>query len=225
MQWATVERWRTVFWATVTLLALVVAFVLLRDLFQQNTAAPVPRPVTTITQVQLPPPPPPPPPPKEKPRPIQQLQPKEQTPQMQKPSAKAPPSKAPRAPPGNPLTARAGPGSNQYGLAVGNGGGDTVGGGGGGGDPFGYYDGVVAARIRELLQKDDTTRYGTWAGTITVWLDHAGHVQRVSIDASTGDARRDSAIIASLVGSSIGAPAPDGYPTSREIRIGARAPG
>ena len=224
MRLFTVERLRVFGWAVLTVLAVVAVVVLLRKVFAHNHA-PIPRAQPTIMQVVLPPPPPPPPPPpKEEPQKIEQAQPKEQTPRIAKPLAKATPSRAP-APPGNPLTAAPGAGPNQYGLAVGNGGGDTIGGGGGGGDPFAYYRGVVASRVRQLLQDNRDTRFGTYAIEASIWVSNAGLIERARLISSTGDAARDAAIARLLTGASIGEPMPDGLAQPIRLRIGATAPG
>jgi hypothetical protein len=225
MWWRNVERFRFLAWGALALLAAVVVVILGLKLLRQNHAPAPLRPELHIMQVQLPPPPPPPPPPpKEEPQKVETPQPHEQTPQIAKPQARTV-SKPSPAPPGNPLTAEAGNGPNNYGLAVGNGGGDTIGGGGGGGDPFAYYDGVAAARIRDLLQKNEKTRYGTWTLTVSLWIDGTGTISRAKLDSSTGDASRDAAIEHMLVGETIGEAEPQGYPQPRRFRIGAQAPG
>jgi TonB family protein len=192
----------------------------------QGTSVPQRHTVTTVTQIVLPPPPPPPPKPPEPEKKVEE-QPKPEPAKIQEPKQQPKPDLAPpkpkvAAPPGNPLTAAAGAGSNQYGLGVGNGGGDVVGGGGGGGgNAFGYYAGLLSSQVKSAIQRDDKTRYGRWRVGVKVWLGPSGNVTRAQLVSSTGDPAIDGAISRLLAGLSVGEPPPQNMPQPVNLRIGA----
>lgn len=173
-----------------------------------------------ITQVILPPPPPPPPPPQP-----------EQEPEPEKPVENTPfesidPPKDDSAdPPGDPLTAEAGPGSNQFGLTPGSGGGTRIGGKGGGGNPYAGYAAMVQRNVQQYLQRDDKTRKGRYSATVAMWLNADGSIQRSQIVATTGKPELDAAIIAALQGRSLPQAPPADMPQPINLRIGAIAPG
>ncbi|WP_022973036.1 TonB C-terminal domain-containing protein [Xanthomonas maliensis] len=175
-----------------------------------------------ITHVSLPPPPPPPPPPP-KPEP----EPPKPQPRVQDTPVAAPdptPPKAADAPPGDPLTAAAGPGDNPFGLQAGNGGGTRIG-GGGGGNPFAAYAASVQRAVQTLLQRDATTRKGRYRATVAVWLDRDGSIARAQIVASAGTPELDAAITRALLHQPLPQSPPPDLPQPIQLRIGALAPG
>ncbi|OAG65687.1 TonB family protein [Xanthomonas floridensis] len=176
-----------------------------------------------ITHVTLPPPPPPPPPPpKPEPEP-----PKPQPRMLDKPMAAPDPSppKPSEAPPGDPLTAAAGPGDNPFGLQAGTGGGTRIGGGGGGGSPFAAYAASVQRAVQLLLQRDEKTRKGRYRATVAVWLNSDGSIARTQIVASAGKPELDAAIARALQNQPLPQPPPADLPQPIQLRIGALAPG
>ncbi|MGO4259091.1 TonB family protein [Lysobacter sp. TAB13] len=173
-----------------------------------------------ITQVILPPPPPPPPPPQpDKVQEEEKLV--ENTPfeALDKPQEDSP------EPPGDPLTAEAGPGSNEFGLQAGNGGGTRIGGKGGGGNPYAGYASMVQRSVQQYLQQADKTRKGRYSATVAMWLNADGTIQRSQVIASTGKPELDAAIVAALQGRSLPQPPPAEMPQPINLRIGAIAPG
>jgi TonB family protein len=212
------RRWRGVALGAALLAGGVAAFVLLGHDDRPK------RPANTVMRVVLPPPPPPPPVRKEEkpPEPQKSTEP----PKMTDPTPARQPAKAAKAPapPGTPLTAMAGAGTNAYGLGVGNGGGDTIGGGGGGGgSPFGAYAGQIQAQIQEALRRDEKTRSGRYLLTLRLWIGAAGQVQRAQLVSSSGDAATDASIIRVISASSIGQGPPADMPQPVTLRVRARA--
>lgn len=60
------------------------------------------------------------------------------------------------------------------------------------------YGGWVQARIWEALCADSRTAPGTWRSLLRFRVDAAGHVQSARMFSSTGDARRDAAVLEAL---------------------------
>jgi protein TonB len=194
----------------------------------RESGVPQERPITTVMRVVLPPPPPPPPkPPPPEQQPLLQ-QPKLtplETPTPQQPKPQPPKANNVPRPPGNPLTAEAGPGANPYGLQAGNGGGDVIGGGGGngggGGSRFGYYAGLIASQIESVLQSDEQTRYFHFRGVVVrMWLSPSGKVTRAEIVNSTGEPTRDSTLTRVLGGVAVREAPPQDMPQPVVVRIG-----
>jgi outer membrane biosynthesis protein TonB len=196
----------------------------------RDSSVPQHREMTTVMRVVIPPPPPPPPPPPEPPKMVEQ-QPKmlEQTPvptpQQPKPAPRAPAARPVPQPPGNPLTAEAGPGANPYGLAVGNGGGDVIGGGGGGGggSRFGYYAGLIQSQLQAALRQDEKTRSSRYRLVVELWLSPTGRVLRTQVVTSTGSPAMDGTIAHVIDSVSIGEAPPQDMPQPVHIRIGAES--
>jgi TonB family protein len=168
-----------------------------------------------ITQVMLPPPPPAPPPP---PKP-----PKEEKLQEPKPFEATKPQ--PQRPPDSQLMAAAGPGANNFGLAVGDGSGTLIGGKGGGGNPYAGYAIVVQQAVQQMLQRDEDTRKGHYSAVVALWLAADGTIQRSQIVTSAGKPELDEAIKHALQGQSLPQAPPAAMPQPINLRIGAIAPG
>lgn len=174
-----------------------------------------------ITQVILPPPPPPPPPPEpekttDEPKPV------ENTPF----ESIEPPKEESAEPPGDPLTADAGPGNNEFGLQAGTGGGGTrIGGGNGGGNPYAGYAAMVQRTVQQYLQQGEKTRKGRYSATVAMWLAPDGTIQRSQVIAGTGKPELDAAIVAALQGRSLPQAPPAEMPQPINLRIGAISPG
>ncbi|WP_242111812.1 TonB family protein [Luteimonas aquatica] len=173
-----------------------------------------------ITQVILPPPPPPPPPPPKEPpepkepelvdtTPLQEIAPTPETP----------------APPGDPLTADAGPGNDAFGLPGGEGGGTRIGGKGGGGSPFAGYAATVQRAVQQFLQRDKDTRKGRYSAVVAVWLRADGSIERSQIVTSAGKPELDAAIVRALQDQTIPQAPPADLPQPINLRIGASAAG
>ncbi|PPU67279.1 TonB family protein [Xanthomonas pisi] len=215
-----VGRWRklAIVLAVLALLGWLVSLAL------RPSTAPSPRAQPPrITHVTLPPPPPPPPPP-----PKPELEPPKPQPRMlDKPMATPDPSppKPAQAPPGDPLTAAAGPGDNPFGLQAGDGGGTRIGGGGGGGSPFAAYAASVQRAVQMLLQRDEKTRKGRYRATVAVWLNSDGSIARTRVIASAGTPELDAAIAQALQNKPLPQPPPADLPQPIQLRIGALAPG
>ncbi|MGO1072796.1 TonB C-terminal domain-containing protein [Lysobacter sp. CA199] len=173
-----------------------------------------------ITQVMLPPPPPPPPPPEP-----------EKVPEEEKLVENTPfealdtPKEDSPEPPGDPLTAEAGPGSNEFGLQAGDGGGTRIGGKGGGGNPYAGYAAMVQRTVQQYLQQSEKTRKGRYSATVAMWLNADGTIQRSQVVVTTGKAELDAAIVAALQGRSLPQAPPAEMPQPINLRIGAVSPG
>lgn len=171
------------------------------------------------TTVILPPPPPPPPP---------EVKPVEQPPQptiappIEQPmDTPPPPDQAPSsdpAPGDNALSAREGAGPSNYGLAVGNGGGTRIGGkAGGGGNGFGAYGELTRREVAGMLQRGgrDISR-GSYTIQLVVTVDPAsGRITAVRVLRSSGEGRRDDAIVRLLTGQTLSQRPPAGLPVMR----------
>jgi protein TonB len=172
--------------------------------------------VVTLKLIQPPPPPPPPPPPVVKPpEPAKMLeQPKEAPPD--KPKAAAPPQ--PLA-----LDAKAGPGSDPFGLGGRPGGEALIGGGGGGGSRFGWYANIIQSQIQQALQKDDKLRNSHYRIVVSVWLSSSGRPDQVKLVSTTGDRDIDSRIQVTLAAMpSLPEAPPRDMPQPVNVRIGAQ---
>lgn len=174
--------------------------------------------VVTLKLIQ-PPPPPPPPPVQRPPEPPKMLaQPLDQRPQDKPKAADKPP--LPLA-----LDAKAGPGSDSFGLGGRPGGSDLIGSNsGGGGSRFGWYANIVQDQILRALQKDDKLRISQYRITVSVWLSSTGRPDRVKLINSTGNAEVDSRIEQTLAAMpSLPDAPPKDMPQPVNLRIDARA--
>jgi len=173
--------------------------------------------VVTLKLIQPPPPPPPPPPPVPKPpEPAKMLEQPKETPDKPKAAERAPQPLA--------LDAKAGPGSDAFGLGGRLGGEPLIGGGGGGGSRFGWYANLLQRQIEEALQKDDKLRSGQYRVVVSLWLSPTGHPERVKLMNTTGDHELDSKIENTLVASlNVPEAPPEGMPQPVNLRIDAHA--
>ena len=175
------------------------------------------------TQVILPPPPPPPP------EPIEQEKPPEPTeaPPIEQPlDTPPPPDQQQSSEPTvgeSALTARAGAGPSNYGLAVGDGGGTRIGGrpGGGSGDAFAAYANVALAGIRQAAQSDRQLSRGRYTVQLSVTVGEDGRITGVRV-LSGGDERRNARLREVLTGYQLSQRPPAGLPAMR-IELNARS--
>jgi periplasmic protein TonB len=167
---------------------------------------PPPRQVRELTIVNVVPPPPPPPPPPQKP-PEQKMieQPKMAEPEIKEDKPLEKPKDEPvkdaknDQPPG-PLSLDAkatGPG-DLFGLG-GKPGGSPYG-GGGGGSRWGWYTSIVTGQMEAALQSNPRTRNAVMELQVRIWADATGHVTRVVLTPSTGDADLDTVIRNQILG-------------------------
>lgn len=172
--------------------------------------------VVTLRLIQPPPPPPPPPPPVQKPpEPARMLEQPKEAPDKPKAAEKAPQPLA--------LDAKAGPGSDGFGLGGRPGGQSLIGGDGGGGSRFGLYASLLQRQIQEALQKDDKLRSSHYQVVVSLWLSPTGHTERVKLVNTTGDHELDSKIESTLVASlDVPEAPPQGMPQPVNVRIAAR---
>jgi periplasmic protein TonB len=194
---------------------------------------PPPRQVREITIVNItPPPPPPPPPPPSPPEPKMVEQPKMAEPEFkeEKPVDKPkdePAKEARNEDPPGPLSLDAkatGPG-DLFNLG-GKPGGSPYGGGGGGGSRWGWYASIVQAQIESALHANSKTRRAVMQVQIRLWADGSGHVNRVQLVSSTGDAELDAVIRNEVLGGlTLREPPPRDMPMPMVTRVTARRPG
>jgi TonB family protein len=145
----------------------------------RREATPLPTLVAT-----LPPPPPPPPPPKEPEV--------EKKVEVQQKTTEIPKADAPR-----PVTIN-GPaqaGSDAFNVGAGSGGGE-VGSGGGLGDTS--YIRYMCSYFQQAIQGDDRVNSLVFSADVAVWVNDSGHVTRVEILRSSGDATTDEYLVAVL---------------------------
>jgi periplasmic protein TonB len=168
---------------------------------------PPPRQIRELTIVNVVPPPPPPPPPPQK-MPEQKMieQPKMAEPEIkqEKPIDKPkdePAKDAKNDQPPGPLSLDAkatGPG-DLFGLG-GKPGGSPYG-GGGGGSRFGWYASIVTEQVEAALRANPRTRNAVMELQVRIWADGTGHVSRIVLTPSTGDADLDAVIRNQVLGS------------------------
>jgi protein TonB len=126
------------------------------------------------------------------------------------------------------LTAEAGTGPNNYGLARGDGSGNMIG-GGGGLDPqaraaIQAYGRIAAADVQAALRRDEKLRFAKFIGEMRIWLDSAGKITRVQLATSSGDPSMDSAVARVLTGLTLREPPPADIPQAvRELPLRVRA--
>jgi periplasmic protein TonB len=196
--------------------------------FTGHDDLPPPRQVRELTIVNIVPPPPPPPPPPQMPEQKMVEQPKMAEPEIKqdKPVPKDEPVKDAKndEPPG-PLSLDAkavGPG-DLFNLG-GKPGGNPYG-GGGGGSRWGWYASIVQAQIEAALRANNRTRNATMQVEIRLWADATGHVNRIQLVSSTGDAELDATIRDNVLGGlTLREPPPKDMPMPMITRVTARRP-
>lgn len=144
-----------------------------------------------------PPPPPPPPPPEQKPPEVKERM---QAPEP-KPMEPAKPAEAPKpandAPESVTMNADAQAGAG--GIQIGSGGGMGSGGSGGGRAGNATYGQYLAYALQRAVQRDPATaRLAYPQLLLNLWLDEAGRITRVELVRSSGDAKTDETLLATL---------------------------
>jgi hypothetical protein len=181
------------------LVAIAVLFAGALYVFLGHDDLPPPRQVRELTIVNIVPPPPPPPPPRppeqkmiEQPKDAEQKLPEDKP--LEKPKDEPVKDAKNEEPPG-PLSLDAkavGPG-DLFNLG-GKPGGNPYGGGGGGGSRWGWYASIVTSQMQTVLNANPKTRFAAMRVQIRLWADSSGHVSKVQLVSSTGDAEVDAAI-------------------------------
>jgi periplasmic protein TonB len=174
-------------------------FAVIGYVFLGHDDLPPPRQVRELTIVNIVPPPPPPPPPRppeqkmiEQPKEAEQKLPEDKP--LEKPKDEPVKDAKNEEPPG-PLSLDAkavGPG-DLFNLG-GKPGGSPYGGGGGGGSRWGWYASIVTSQMQAVLNANPKTRFAAMRVQIRLWADSSGHVSKVQLVSSTGDAEIDAAI-------------------------------
>jgi periplasmic protein TonB len=192
---------------------------------------PPPRQVRELTIVNvMPPPPPPPPPPQKMPEQKMIEQPKmaEQELKEDKPVEKPkdePVKDAKNEEPPGPLSLDAkavGPGDL---FNLGGKPGGSPYGGGGGGSRWGWYASIVQSQIEAALRANSRTRNSVMQMQIRLWADSSGHVNRVQLVSSTGDAELDTIIRNDVFsGLTLREPPPKDMPMPIVAHVTARRP-
>ena len=213
----------------IALALIAVAFGSVGYFFLGHDDMPPPRLVRELTIVNIVPPPPPPPPP---PMPEQKMieQPKMAEPEFKedKPLEKPkdePIKEAKNADPPGPLSLDAKPvGPGDLFNLGGKPGGNPYG-GGGGGSRWGWYASMVQAQIETALRANPKTRNAVMQVQIRLWADGSGHVSRIQLVSSTGDAELDAAIRNDVFSSlTLREPPPKDMPMPMVTRVTARRP-
>lgn len=190
----------------------------------------------SMVSVALPPPPPPPPPP-----PQPEPQPRDETPStinemtIPDPVAADQPDSAtdePAADGGDSMGTNVqgdGP-ADGFGL-VGRGTGGMIGGGGGlgrggsGNRSWDSYSAQAGAQMRNALSQHEKTRAASLRLPISIWLDSGGGIERVRLDASSGDPELDRAIESEVFANfRLATPPPADMPQPIRLRINAQRP-
>ncbi|KIU48742.1 energy transducer TonB [Bradyrhizobium sp. UASWS1016] len=184
----------------------------------------------TIVNVTLPPPPPPPPP---QPQPEQKMieQPKMAEPEFkeEKPVDKPkdePAKDAKNDEPPGPLSLDAKPtGPGDLFNLGGKPGGSPYGGGGGGGSRFGWYATIITSQIEAAIRANPKTRNMATQIQVRLWVDSSGHISRVVLTPSSGNAEVDAALRNEVIGSlTLREPPPKDMPMPVVTRVTARRP-
>lgn len=153
--------------------------------------------VTTVIPL-----PPPPPPPKQKPPP-EKVKEEVKTP-VDKPTVAPKPSEAPKPSDNQPkqmtMNAPAQAGTDSFNIGAGDGSGMVGSGGGGRFGNASYAQYMVYALQRAIEQDKGVQDAGgaRFAGSLNLWMDPSGHITKVTIAQSTGDAKIDAAVIAAV---------------------------
>ena len=155
--------------------------------------------VTTV----IPLPPPPPPPPKEKPPP-------EKVPQdvktpVDKPTETPKPAESPKPSDNQPkqmtMDAPAQAGTDNFGIAAGDGSGMA---GSGGGGSFGNttYRQYLGYQLQGAVERDKQVQASGGGArfnvNLNIWMDPAGRITKVTIAQSTGDSKLDDAVVGAV---------------------------
>ncbi len=152
--------------------------------------------VTTVIPL---PPPPPPPPPKVKPPPEKVTE-EVKTP-VEKPVATPKPAETPKPSDDQPkqmtMNAPAQAGTDNFNIGAGDGGGMA---GSGGAGRFGNtsYRQYVGATLQQAIERDKGVQEAGGArftGTLSLWMEPSGRIEKVTIAQSTGDAKLDAAVL------------------------------
>ena len=153
--------------------------------------------VTTVIPL-----PPPPPPPKQKPPP-EKVKEEVKTP-VDKPTVAPKPSEAPKPSDNQPkqmtMNAPAQAGTDSFNIGAGDGSGMVGSGGGGrfGNASYAQYMVYVLQRAIEQDKGVQDAGGARFAGSLNLWMDPSGHITKVTIAQSTGDAKIDAAVIAAV---------------------------
>lgn len=175
-----------------------------------------------IIRVALPPPPPAPPPPKPIEKPVQVKTPPKE---VEQPTTQTPPpTPAPQATPqaSDALTARAGAGPSNYGLARGDGSGVRIGGSPGSNATFTAYAGAAFDAARRTAQSDPALTRDRYAVRVAVIVGPDGRVTDARILESSGDAKRDAEIQRVLLRTKT-TPPPPGMPMPIRFELNTRS--
>ena len=175
----------------------------------------------------LPPPPPPPPPPPE---------PKEPPPPPDKQMDAPKPDDQPKTqsqPQQLTINGPAQAGGDAFGIGAGKGGGSSVLGGPGEGGPVGNgggfaeaaYRRFMASEIQQAVQANSRIDHAFNTADVAVWMSPTGRVTHVKIRKSTGDAKLDGEIVATLEHMApLSEPPPPQFQFPREVTVrGARS--
>lgn len=153
--------------------------------------------VTTV--IPLPPPPPPPP---QKPPP-EKVKEEVKTP-VDRPTIAPKPSEAPKPSDNQPkqmtMNAPAQAGTDSFNIGAGDGSGMV---GSGGGGKFGnasYAQYMVYVLQRAIEQDKGVQEAGgaRFTGSLNLWMDASGHITKVTVAQSTGDAKLDAAVVTAV---------------------------
>jgi periplasmic protein TonB len=191
---------------------------------------PPPRQVRELTIVNIvPPPPPPPAPPPPEQKMIEQPKMAEQEFKEDKPLEKPkdePIKDAKNAEPPGPLSLDAKPtGPGDLFNLGGHPGGNPYGGGGGGGSRWGWYSSIVSTQVEAALLANPKTRRLAVQIQVRLWADSSGHVSRVQLTPSTGDAELDTVIRNEVLGNlTLREAPPKDMPMPVVTRVTARRP-
>ncbi|WP_396332502.1 energy transducer TonB [Burkholderia anthina] len=153
--------------------------------------------VTTVIPL-----PPPPPPPKQKPPP-EKVKEEVKTP-VDKPTVAPKPSEVPKPSDNQPkqmtMNAPAQAGTDSFNIGAGDGSGMVGSGGGGrfGNASYAQYMVYVLQRAIEQDKGVQDAGGARFAGSLNLWMDPSGHITKVTIAQSTGDAKIDAAVIAAV---------------------------
>ncbi len=146
----------------------------------KREAPPLPTLVATL------PPPPPPPPPQKQPEVEKKVE------EEQKPTEQPKQVEAPR-----PITIN-GPaqaGTDAFGVGAGSGGGE-VGSGGGFGDAT--YSRYMGSALQQAIQNDERVNRLVFSADVAIWVNESGRITRAEILQSSGDAKVDQDLVATL---------------------------
>jgi protein TonB len=188
----------------------------------KDAGAPKRRAVQQISLVRPPMPPKPPPEPE---RPKEEVKQQIKTPEPEhKPSDDAPPPQETLG-----LDAKGGAGGDGFGLVGRPGGRDitTIGNTEGVGKGTGrvntaFYANQLQSQLQDALNRNQKLRDAEYRALVSLWLDSEGHVQRVELAASTGDATLDKRLRDALADLKKLRPPPEGVAQPIRLELMAR---